>query len=91
MNLSQGIKKIENIEALARLWDNEDFKVLVSILRINQENFGKLCLTRNSFDDIKELQWHATVFSTVINTVEDCYDKLNDNKPKRRRKNAKVV
>ena len=82
MNLLKGLKK-ENIEALADLWENEDFQKLVELLRINQDNYGKLCLTRPNWESVQPLQWYATAFSIVIKTVENCYLKIN--KIKRRK------
>ena len=82
MNTTKGIKK-ENIEALANLWENEDFKKLVEILRVNQENCAKACLTRTSMDAILRLQEEARAYSIIIKVVEDCYRKINNLKKKK--------
>jgi hypothetical protein len=79
MNIITGLKN-ENIEALAELWQDNNFQNLVKLLRLNQDNFAKLCLTRTSWEQIQELQWYASAFSLVIKTVEDCYNKVNRRK-----------
>jgi hypothetical protein len=83
--LIKGLKQ-ENIEALANLWENTDFKKFVELLRVNQENCAKLCLTRTSMDAILRLQEEARAYSIIIKLVEDCYLKVNNIKPKRRKK-----
>ena len=83
--LIKGLKQ-ENIEALANLWENTDFKKFVELLRVNQENCAKLCLTRTSMDAILRLQEEARAYSIIIKLVEDCYSKVNNIKPKRRKK-----
>ena len=83
-NLLKGLKT-ETIENLAELWEDKKFQELVKILRLNQENFAKLCLTRNRWEDIQQLQWHASAFSLIIKTVEDAARKV-ENLPKKRRK-----
>ena len=85
MNLIKGLKK-ENIESLASLWENEDFKKLVELLRIMQENCAKLCLTRTEMDSVLRLQEEARAYSIIIKIVENCYKKVNNIKPKRRTK-----
>ena len=81
--LIKGLKK-ENIEAIANLWENSDFKRFVEILRVNQENCAKLCLTRTSMDAILRLQEEARVYSIIIKIVEDCYNKVNNIKEKKK-------
>jgi len=81
--LIKGLKQ-ENIEALANLWENTDFKKFVELLRVNQENCAKLCLTRTSMDAILRLQEEARAYSIIIKLVEDAYNKVNNLK---RRKN----
>ena len=76
MKLSDGLSG-DTIEELARLWTNKDFQELVSVLKTNRENYGRLCLTATSWDTILELQWKAHAFSLVIKTVEDCFKKVN--------------
>jgi len=83
MNIIKGLKK-ENIEALSNLWENEDFKKFVELLRVNQENCAKLCLTRTSMDAVLRLQEEARAYSIIIKIVEDCYNKVNN--IKRRKK-----
>jgi mevalonate kinase len=83
MNIIKGLKK-ENIEALSNLWENEDFKKFVELLRVNQENCAKLCLTRTSMDAVLRLQEEARAYSIIIKIVEDCYLKINN--IKRRKK-----
>lgn len=83
MTLSKGLKK-ENTEALAELWEDKNFKKLVELLRINQENCAKLCLTRTSMDAVLRLQEEARAYSIIIKLVEDCYNKVNN--LKRRKK-----
>lgn len=78
--------KKETQEKLAELWENEDFKELVSLLRLNQENCAKACLTRNNMNEILRLQEEARAYSLVIKTVEDSYNQVNGIKPKRRNK-----
>ena len=83
MNIIKGLKK-ENIETLSNLWENEDFKKFVELLRVNQENCAKLCLTRTSMDAVLRLQEEARAYSIIIKIVEDCYLKINN--IKRRKK-----
>jgi hypothetical protein len=78
--------KTEIQEKLAELWDNDNFKELVGLLRLNQENCAKACLTRNNMDEILRLQEEARAYSIVIKTVEDCYNKVNNIKKTRRKK-----
>jgi len=77
MNIIKGLKK-ENIEALAELWEDKNFQKLVDLMRLNQDNFAKLCLTRPTWQQIQELQWYASGFSLIIKTVESCYKKVNN-------------
>ena len=83
METIQKLKK-ENIEALATLWEDKNFQKLVGLLRLNQENCAKLCLTRTSMDAILRLQEEARAYSIIIKTVEDAYNKINNIKPKRK-------
>ena len=84
MNLLKGFKK-ETIEVLAELWEDPKFQKLVEVLRINQDNCAKACLTRTSMEAILRLQEEARAYSIVIKMVEDAYRKAN-NLPKKRRK-----
>ena len=77
--------KSETIENLAELWEDKKFQELVKVLRLNQENFAKLCLTRTKWEDIQQLQYYASAFSLIIKTVEDAARKV-ENLPKKRRK-----
>lgn len=79
MDLLNGLKS-ETIEALAALWQNPDFQKLVELLRLTQDKYAKLCLTRNSWEEVQKLQWEATGFSIVISTVEQASKKLNKEK-----------
>lgn len=89
MNLLKGLKP-NTIESLANLWTNKDFKELVKVLRINQDNLGKMCLLRrtdkNNWEEIRELQDTASAYSLIIKTVEDAYRK--ENKLKEKKNNA---
>jgi hypothetical protein len=70
--------KKETQEMMANLWENENFQGLVALLRLNQDNCAKACLTRNNMDEILRLQEEARAYSIVIKTVEDCYNKVNN-------------
>ena len=85
MNYLKGLKQ-ESVERLADLWKDENFQDFVRVLRLNQENCAKLCLTRNNMEEIVRLQEEARAYSLVIRTVEDAYLKVN--KIKRRKQNA---
>jgi hypothetical protein len=76
--------KKETQEKLAELWENENFKELVNLLRLNQDNCAKACLTRNNMDEILRLQEEARAYSIVIKTVENCYLKVNNIKTKKK-------
>lgn len=76
MNLLKGLKP-ETIEKLAALRRDKKWKELVKILRLTQDKYAKLCLTRNSWEEVQKLQWEATGMSIVIKTVEQAYNKLN--------------
>jgi hypothetical protein len=84
MNLIRGLQK-ENIEALAELWEDKNFQKLVEILRLNQQNFATMCLTRAKWESVQELQWYASAFSMVIKTVQDAHEKVNNIKPRRKK------
>jgi len=83
MEIIQKLKK-ENIEALATLWEDKNFQKLVELLRLNQENCAKLCLTRTSMDAILRLQEEARAYSIIIKMVEESFNKVNNIKPKRK-------
>ena len=70
--------KHETLEKLATLWVNPDFKELVRILRLTQDKYAQLCLTRNNMDEIRELQYKAAGISVVIKTVEEANKKINN-------------
>lgn len=95
--MSDLIKKLktETVEDLAELWENEQFQKLVEVLRINQENLGKQMLlgriTKDNCDSYREVQDTAATYSLVIKIVQDCYDKVNLVKPKRRKKIASKI
>lgn len=80
MDLIKGLKS-ETIEKLADLWINPDFKELIKVLRLTQDKYGKLCLTRNTnasnWLEVRELQDKAAGISLVIKTVEQAFNKLN--------------
>ena len=76
MNLIKNLKQ-ETIEKLSELKANEGWKELVKCLRLTQENYGKLCLTRNSWEEVQKLQWEAAAFSMVIQMVEQAHKKIN--------------
>ena len=86
ISLIKGLKK-ENIEALADLWENDNFQKLVELLRLNRENLGKQMLmgriSKDNCDAYREVQDRAATFSLVIKTVESCYNKLNKKKTKK--------
>jgi hypothetical protein len=86
ISLLKGLKK-ETIEELAELWEIKQFKKLVEILRINQENLGKQMLmgriTRENCDNYRELQDTAATYSLIIKIVEDAYKKVNNIKRKK--------
>lgn len=84
MNLIKGLRG-DTLENLAELWENKNFQEFVALLRLNIDNFGKMCLIRNDINHIRELQYKASSFATIIKIVEDAYEKVN-NKPKRRTK-----
>ena len=85
-DLLKGLKTA-SIESLAELWTDKRFQELVRLLHLQQENWAKyLLLSPASADTLKELQWKATAFSLVIKTVEEAYNKVNQIKPKRRKK-----
>ncbi len=90
MSLATKIKK-ETQEKLSDLWENENFQEFVKLLRLNQDNCAKACLTRNNMDEILRLQEEARAYSIVIRTVEDCYNQVNGVKTKRRKKNAGTI
>jgi len=81
ISLLKGLKK-ETIEELAELWEIKQFKKLVEILRINQENLGKQMLmgriTRENCDTYREVQDTAATYSLIIRIVEDAYNKINN-------------
>ena len=72
--------KHDTIEKLATLWTNNEFKELVKCLRLTQDKYAKLCLTRSSWEDVQRLQWEAAGISIVIKTVEDAFNKVNGDK-----------
>ena len=76
MNLTKDLKH-DTIEALATLKTIKNWKELVRILRLTQDKYAKLCLTRNSWEEVQKLQWEAAGISIVIKTVEESYNKLN--------------
>lgn len=78
--------KKELQEKLAVLWEDENFKEFVNLLRLNQDNCAKACLTRNNMGEILRLQEEARAYSVIIRTVEECHNKVNNLKPKRRKK-----
>lgn len=75
-NLLKGLKK-ENIEALAELWEDKNFQEFVKVLRINQDNYAKLCLTRTNWEETQKLQWQAYTISLILKTVEEAHQKVN--------------
>ena len=89
MDLLKGLKS-PTIEQLAELWENNNFQELVKVLKLNQENYGKRMLigriTENNWKDYRETQDLAYAFSLIIKTVESAYQKVNNIKPKRRKK-----
>jgi len=76
MNLSKELKH-ETVEKLSELRQDKNWKELVRILRLTQDKYAKLCLTRNTWDEIQKLQYKAVGISIVIKTVEESYNKLN--------------
>ena len=80
MDLTKGLKT-ETIEALAALKPNKNWKTLVKVLRLNQDNYGKACLKQRTTDEnwlaIHDLQEKSAAFSFVIKVVDDAYNKLN--------------
>ena len=76
ISLLQGIKP-ETIESLANLKGNKDYKKLVEVLRLTQDKYAKLCITRNTWEEVQKLQWETAGISIVIQTVQQAYDKLN--------------
>jgi len=76
IGLLQGLKP-ETIESLANLKGNKDYKRLVEVLRLTQDKYAKLCVTRNSWEEVQKLQWETAGISIVIQTVEQAYNKLN--------------
>jgi len=76
IGLLQGLKP-ETIESLANLKGNKDYKKLVEVLRLTQDKYAKLCITRNSWEEVQKLQWETAGISIVIQTVEQAYNKLN--------------
>ena len=85
MDYSKKLKK-PSIEALADLWADKNFQELVRVLRINQENCAKACLTRTNMESVIRLQEEARAYSLVVKTVEDAYRKVNKLSKKRRTK-----
>lgn len=79
IGLLQGLKP-ETIESLANLKGNKDYKKLVEVLRLTQDKYAKLCVTRNSWEEVQKLQWETAGISIVIQTVEQAYLKLNKEK-----------
>jgi len=75
MNLTRGLKT-EILEALADLWTDKNFKVLVKVLRLTQDKWAKGCLTA-PLEKIPRLQGEAAGMSIVIKTVEEASKKLN--------------
>jgi len=75
MNLLRGLKP-ETIEALAGLWTNKNFKILVKVLRLTQDKWAKDCLMA-SLDKIPRLQGEAAGISIVIKVVQQAFEKLN--------------
>jgi hypothetical protein len=76
MIYTKGLKK-ETLEKLADLWEEPNFQELVRILRINQDNYAKLCLTRTKWEDVMELQYKASAISTIVKTVEESFKRIN--------------
>jgi len=87
ISLLKGLKT-ETIEELAELWEIKQFKKLVEILRINQENLGKQMLlgriNKENCESYREVQDTAATYSLIIKIVEDAYNKVNN--LKRRKK-----
>ena len=81
MDILKGLKT-ETKETLAELWEDKKFQELVKILRVNQDNYAKLCLTRPNWEEIQKLQWQAYTISLIIKTVEEAYRKVNKIKEK---------
>lgn len=79
MNLTNDLKQ-ETIEALADLAINKNFKTLVEVLRLTQDRWAKLCLTRSTWEEVQKLQWQASGLSIVIRLVEEAHEKLNTKK-----------
>jgi hypothetical protein len=67
----------EEIEALAELWLDKNFKVLVEVLRERQRTLAMYLLGARSWEETQDVRWEATNYSKVINIVSQANKKLN--------------
>ncbi len=65
----------ENLEALAGLWSNKDFQILVKLLKKRRENLAWDCLAREA-DIIQINQIEARLINNLIKAVEEASKKV---------------
>jgi len=67
---TKGLKP-ETLEKLAALWGDDNFKELIKVIDLTRDKYAKLCLTRNSWEEVQKLQWEAAGMSIIKRTVEE--------------------
>lgn len=65
----------ETLEALASLWINKDFQILVGILRNRRLHLATSCLKTRDIKVITEMQVEAELISNLISAIKESSNK----------------
>lgn len=76
----------ETKEALSKLWQDKNFKLLIKLLKTRIDNLGKGVLVARDASLIAEYQMEAQVITRLIKTMKDAALKVETRKKEKESK-----